>query len=49
MKTFIAAILLILAVLIAAPSSPVWAQGGPIAAPTGPAAQSQALAPPPGP
>ena len=53
MKTFIAAILLILAVLVAAPvlSAPAWAQGaqsGPIAAPTGPAAQSQALAPPPG-
>jgi biopolymer transport protein TolQ len=49
MKTFITAILLILAV--AAPSASVWAQGaqsGPIAAPTGPAAQSQALAPPPG-
>jgi len=53
MKTFITAILLILAVLVAAPvlSGPVWAQGvqsGPIAAPTGPSAQSQALAPPPG-
>jgi biopolymer transport protein TolQ len=51
MKTFITAILLILAVLVAAPSAPVWAQGvqsGPIAAPTGPSAQSQALAPPPG-
>jgi len=53
MKTFITAILLILAVLVAAPvlSGPVWAQGaqsGPIAAPTGPTAQSQALAPPPG-
>jgi len=53
MKTFITAILLILAVLVAAPvlSGPVWAQGaqsGPIAAPTGPSAESQALAPPPG-
>jgi len=51
MKTFITAIILILAVLVATPSAPVWAQGaqsGPIAAPTGPAAQSQALAPPPG-
>ena len=51
MKTFLTAILLILAVLVAAPSGPVWAQGvqsGPIAAPTGPTAQSQALAPPPG-
>jgi len=51
MKTFITAILLILAVLVAAPSAPVWAQGvqsGPIAAPIGPSAQSQALAPPPG-
>jgi biopolymer transport protein TolQ len=53
MKTFTTAILLILAVLVAAPvlSGPVWAQGvqsGPIAAPTGPSAQSQALAPPPG-
>jgi biopolymer transport protein TolQ len=51
MKTFIAAILLSLAVLVATPSAPVWAQGaqsGPIAAPTGPSAQSQALAPPPG-
>src|SRR5579885_2331951 len=51
MKTFLAAILLILAVLVAAPSAPVWAQGvqsGPIAAPTGPSAQSKALAPPPG-
>ena len=53
MKTFITAMLLILAVLVAAPvlSGPVWAQGqgGPIPAPTGPAAESQALAPPPGP
>ncbi|HEY8255204.1 MAG TPA: protein TolQ [Rhizomicrobium sp.] len=51
MKTFTTAILLILAVLVAAPSASVWAQGvqsGPIAAPTGPTAQSQALAPPPG-
>ncbi len=53
MKTFITAILFILAVLVAAPvlSGPVWAQGaqsGPIAAPTGPSAESQALAPPPG-
>ena len=51
MKTFTTAILLILAVLVAAPAASVWAQGvqnGPIAAPTGPTAQSQALAPPPG-
>src|SRR3954467_10950836 len=53
MKTFITATLLILAVLVTAPvlSAPAWAQGvqsAPIAAPTGPAAQSQALAPPPG-
>jgi biopolymer transport protein TolQ len=53
MKTSLAAILVILAVFVAAPvlSSPVWAQGvqsAPIAAPSGPSAQSQALAPPPG-
>jgi biopolymer transport protein TolQ len=53
MKTFIAAILLILAVLVTVPvlSAPAWAQGvqsAPIAAPSGPVAQSQALAPPPG-
>ena len=53
MKTSIAAMFVILAVLLSAPvfSAPVWAQGvqsGPIAAPTGPAAQSQSLAPPPG-
>jgi biopolymer transport protein TolQ len=53
MKTFITAALLILAVLVTAPvlSAPAWAQGvqsAPIAAPSGPAAQSQALAPPPG-
>jgi biopolymer transport protein TolQ len=53
MKTSIAAMFVILAVLLSATvfSAPVWAQGvqsGPIAAPTGPAAQSQSLAPPPG-
>ena len=53
MKTFIAATLLILAVLVTVPvlSAPAWAQGvqsAPIAAPSGPVAQSQALAPPPG-
>lgn len=53
MKTFLAAVLMILAAVFAAPvvTLPALAQGvqsGPIAAPTGPAAQSQALAPPPG-
>jgi len=53
MKTSIAAMFVILAVLLSTTvfSAPVWAQGaqsGPIAAPTGPAAQSQSLAPPPG-
>jgi biopolymer transport protein TolQ len=52
MKRFVAAIVLILAALAVAPAiSPALAQGpqsGPIAAPTGPGAESQALAPPPG-
>ena len=51
MKTFVAAIVLILAAMLIAPVMPAFAQGGPrgpIAAPTGPAAESQALAPPPG-
>ena len=49
MKISVAAILVILAALLTAPAVPAWAQaGGPIAAPTGPAAQSQTLAPPPG-
>ena len=51
MKISVAAILVILAALLAAPTlcAPAWAQGGaPIAAPTGPAAQTQSLPPPPG-
>ncbi len=51
MKISVAAILVILAAFLTAQVIPLpaWAQGaGPIAAPTGPAAQTQALAPPPG-
>src|SRR5207302_4453371 len=53
MKMSVAAIVLFLAALLSAPVmiSAAHAQGvqsAPIAAPTGPAAQSQALAPPPG-
>ncbi len=53
MKMSVAALLLILAAILTAPQlcAPAWAQGAqsaPVAAPTGPAAQTQDLAPPPG-